>query len=112
MNTPAIDPELSLVARFLRFLLPEASVLAGPVLVRIAPNPWGGLSLYPANDAARELMGGEEPTGNFGTEADARKRIAWNCWEEAASPTPRVPSPPHAPSTPRAPIRQEPRKAA
>lgn len=54
------------------------------VLVRIGPNPWGGTSLYPVNDYARQLMGGDEATGNFATEADARQRIAWNCWQEAA----------------------------
>ncbi len=56
----------------------------GEIEVRIAPNAFGGLSLFPANDAARDLFGGDEPTGNFATHADARKRVAWNCWKEAA----------------------------
>lgn len=80
MNAPAvIDPELSLLSRFLAWC--GSPVQAGEILVRIAPNPWGGISLYPVNPAAWELMGGDEPTGNFATEADARKRAAWNAWE-------------------------------
>lgn len=112
MNTPAVDPELTLFSRFLRFLLPEAAPLAGPVLVRIGRNAWGGFSLFPANAAARDLMGGDEPTGNFATEADARKRIAWNCWDEAGEAEPHIPNPPHAPLAPGRIIRQEPRQAA
>lgn len=83
MNAPAaIDPELSLLARFLTWC--GSPVQAGAVQVRIAPNPWGGLSLYPVNDLARTLMGGDEPTGNFPTEADARKRATWNAWDVVA----------------------------
>jgi hypothetical protein len=92
MNTAhdpsAVDPELTYLARFLRLFAPANSpCLSEIILVRIGPNPWGGVSLYPANPAARELLGGDEPTGNFGTEADARKRAAWNAWDVVSAQT-------------------------
>jgi len=55
---------------------------AGEVKVRIGKNERGGCSLYPANAAALALFGSHEPTGNFATPADARRRISWNCWTE------------------------------
>lgn len=79
-----------MLARFLdslAWLVPaartRAQALAGEVKVRIAPNEFGGLSLFPANAEALRILGGHEPTGNFATHADARRRIAWNCWTEA-----------------------------
>ncbi len=59
-----------------------ARALAGEIKVRIGDNERGGISLYPANAEALNLFGSHEPTGNFATPADARKRIAWNCWSE------------------------------
>lgn len=54
---------------------------AAEVEVRIAENDFGGWSIYAANDAARQIFGGDGPTGNFGTYADAYKRAARdNCW--------------------------------
>lgn len=79
-----------IIARFidtLAWLIPpartRAQAVAAEVKVRIRANPWGGLSLYPANGEALRILGGHEPTGNFATHADARRRIAWNCWTEA-----------------------------
>lgn len=59
-----------------------ARALAGEVKVWIAPNERGGFSLFPANGAALELFGSHEPTGNFASAADARRRLDWNCWTE------------------------------
>ena len=64
--------------RLLNRLLPS---VGGEIVVRIAPNAFGGWSIYAANDAARRLLGGDEPTGNFGTYADAHRRaVNHNCW--------------------------------
>jgi hypothetical protein len=96
MNTPALtpsaplDPELSLFARFLRWIAPAAPVLSAPVLVRIGRNGRGGWALYPVNAAARALLcveGDGYPhgeTGNFATPADAARRAQWNAWDIAA----------------------------
>lgn len=58
------------------------------VAVCIARNDLGGWSIYAANDRARDLLGGDEPTGNFGTYADAVRRAHdHNCWTVVESPT-------------------------
>ena len=76
-----------MLARFidsLVWLIPPARVAAQAaateVKVRIAPNDFGSLSLYPANAEALRVLGGSAPTGKFPTHADARRRLAQNCW--------------------------------
>lgn len=78
------DPELTHLARFLRWLGLPAPHASGPVLVRVVHvervGGYYGFTLQPANDAARELLG-ETDNGHFATPADARRRAVWNCWE-------------------------------
>jgi hypothetical protein len=81
---PALDPELTLLGRFLRFFQPAAPLVACPVLVRISRNSRGGWSLYPHNAAARALLvvnGDDGEAGNFASECDAARRAAWNAWD-------------------------------
>jgi hypothetical protein len=76
---------LSFVPRSAR--VPALSAVAD-VEVYIAENNFGGWSIFAANDRARELLGGDEPTGNFGTHADAFRRAHdHNCWTVVDAPT-------------------------
>lgn len=68
--------------------LSRPAVPAEPVHVAIVDNGRGGLGLFPANDAARDLFrhrsdrpGVSLCAGNFGTEADARRRAVLNRWD-------------------------------
>jgi hypothetical protein len=60
---------------------PDALRQANAIEVTIERNDFGGWSIYPANQAALCLFGGNAPTGNFGCPADARRRAERdNCW--------------------------------
>ncbi|HRI83179.1 MAG TPA: hypothetical protein PLF88_12120 [Opitutaceae bacterium] len=49
--------------------------------VYIAPNEFGGWSIWPLNKAAITLMNGAGPTGNFPTAIAAEERaVRHNCW--------------------------------
>jgi hypothetical protein len=77
---PAVDPELSHLSRFFTWLGLTPKEAVGKITVRVAENSRGGWSLYPADDAARALMGDGE-TGNFPSASAARGCAAWNCWD-------------------------------
>lgn len=75
----------------LQFVPRKARVVAlrapREVEVYVARNKFGGWSIFAANDRARELLGGDEPTGNFGTYAAAQQRAAdHNCWRVVGEP--------------------------
>lgn len=83
---------MSILDFILSFVPPAGRVAAlrapAEVEVTVARNPWGGWSIYAANDRARALLGGDEPTGNFGTYAAAHARAAdHNCWRVVEAPT-------------------------
>lgn len=66
----------------------RAISVAAEVEVTIGENDFGGWSIYAANDAARRILGGDEPTGNFGTPADAWRRASNdNLWRVVEVPT-------------------------
>jgi len=77
--------------RLMDRLFPE---IGSEIEVRIAENARGGFSIFPANDAARQLFAapGESAdsaaeVGNFGTYADAYRRAARdNCWTVVDAP--------------------------
>jgi hypothetical protein len=53
--------------------------------VTIAPNDFGGWSIFPANAAAVALFAGTGPAGNFPTARAAEIRAARdNCWQVRA----------------------------
>jgi hypothetical protein len=54
--------------------------------VAIAPNDFGGWSIYPANPAAEALFAGAGPAGNFPTARAAEIRAERdNCWRVCAT---------------------------
>lgn len=54
--------------------------------VTIAPNDFGGWSIYPANAAAVALFAGDGPCGNFPTaQAAAERADRHNCWRVLAT---------------------------
>lgn len=76
---------MSLLDFILRFVPPAGRVAAlqapAEIEVTIGRNSFGGWSIFAANSAARALLGGAEPTGNFPTYAHARARaVDHNCW--------------------------------
>lgn len=49
--------------------------------VTVAPNDFGGWSIYPHNAAARALFAGTGPAGNFPSAPEAEDRARrCNCW--------------------------------
>lgn len=84
---------MSLFDFILQFVPPKSRVAAlsaaVEVEVSVNRNAAGGWSIYAANDCARELLGGDEPTGNFGTYAQAYQRAHdHNWWTVVAAPAP------------------------
>jgi hypothetical protein len=82
MSAPAIITCGGTIAgRWRKFIANLFPSVGGEVEVRIAPNAFGGFSIFAVNATARQILGGDEPTGNFGTYADARRRaVGCNCW--------------------------------